>query len=382
MRDSTLLDLRELPKSTFPRTWDFIRAGVEEGVAPGIVAGFAEASRPGEIYVAHFGKRRIFPTVEVLHAETIFDLASLSKVIATTALVAALVDRGWLDFETPVSAFFPNYFPGKKIQIKHLLSHTAGFVAVLPFFEMLEIEFKPSTLTQVSVEQRQKKMRELVFKIAPETQPGERTLYSDISFLILGFVLESLTGKPLDQAVQTYVWNPMGARGFAYHRVTKDAEQGRIDGIAATEDSAWRGGVLQGQVHDDNTWAMGGYAGQAGVFGSIRDVLFFASRLLNGYFSTTTTRAMWTRFSPNSSRTLGWDTPSGPETSARGFSPNAVGHLGYTGTSLWIEPERGLSVALLTNRVHPSRENWKIKEFRPKFHEILRAEIDSSPNFK
>jgi CubicO group peptidase (beta-lactamase class C family) len=169
-----------------------------------------------------------------------------------------------------------------------------------------------------------------------------------------------------------------------YHRTTRAPSFTRPD-TAATELSPWHGAILEGQVHDENCWSMGGYSGHAGAFGRIEDVLRFSGQLLNGFLTPATLRAMWTRVTEPAGceRTLGWDTPSGPESSSgRYFSDATVGHLGFTGTSLWIDPEARLAVGLLSNRVHPTRDNIAIRQFRPLFHNAIRsdfAQLFSSP---
>lgn len=170
----------------------------------------------------------------------------------------------------------------------------------------------------------------------------------------------------------------MGVQDAFYARVDRSVEKGRLDLVAATEESVWRGGVLQGQVHDDNCWAMGGYGGHAGAFGSVQDVLHFSKMLMGGFLSRETLNVTWTRVSRplGCERTLGWDTPSVGSSAGQCFSKNSVGHLGYTGTSLWIDLDAELAVCLLTNRVHPIRENEKIKTFRPRFHDAIRIDFE------
>jgi CubicO group peptidase (beta-lactamase class C family) len=382
---SSSLEMRELDPGRFARTWQVIREGIAEGVAPGMVAGLWDARNPSRIEVAALGKRRAFPKdlpeLPML-PETIFDLASLTKIMGTASLAATLVERRWIDWRTPVAAILPEC-RCEGVEIRHLLSHTAGFVAWEPLWERMRERFGGSPLWRIPVPERQRAMRELVMKSRPEVRPGERTLYSDISFLLLGFALEEVTQMPLDRAIRHFVWQPMSLETVFFRHVTGEAARSRLDQVAATEDSEWRGGVLQGQVHDDNCWAMGGYAGHAGAFGSVRDVLAFARAWVpregyRGFVSSETLRAAWTRVSEpaGSPRTLGWDTPSGEDSSAgRLFSRRSVGHLGYTGTSLWIDPDAGVAVTLLTNRVHPTRENPRMKAFRPRFHDAIRMDL-------
>jgi CubicO group peptidase (beta-lactamase class C family) len=364
-------------KERFPRTCLVLEAGVSEGVAPGFVAGVWQAQYPDEMNVIPCGQRRIFPTPQPMLADTVFDLASVTKVFATATLAAALVDRGWLSWNTPVAAILPD-FPHTNIEVRHLLSHTAGLVAWEPFWQKLWTQFAPTPLWQVPIRVRQKAMRELVFATPLASAPDQQCVYSDLSFLLLGFVLEELTHLPLDQAVKKWVWQPMGILGARYFHIDQIVAEGVLQECAATENCPTRGGVLQGQVHDDNCWAMGGFGGHAGAFAQASEVLHFSKKLFEGFLSRPTLEAMWTRVSMpvGCERTLGWDTPSsGLSSVGAKFSPRTVGHLGYTGTSLWIDQDQELAVTLLSNRVHPSRENTKIKDFRPRFHDAIRLDL-------
>jgi CubicO group peptidase (beta-lactamase class C family) len=377
--DSTDLKQLELNREEFPRTWEVLDSGIQDGVTPGVVGGLWLKRYPNQIWLGACGSRRLIPSPQPMLPDTVFDLASLSKVFGTATLAAMLVDRGWLSWDTPVSSFFSDY-PYKNIQIHHLLSHTAGLIWWEPLWQKIRDHFAPEPVYSVSISARQSLARKLILSSEPQSQPGEKAVYSDISFLLLGYVLEDLTQMPLDNAVQKFVWDPLGIRGAFFRRVKQPPDQSVLDYVAATEQCAWRGGVLQGQVHDDNCWAMGGYGGHTGAFGTARDVLHFARALMIGRALTDSTlKSVWTQVScpPGCSRTLGWDTPSGEVSSAgRKFSPYSVGHLGFTGTSLWIDLEAELAVTLLTNRVHPSRENEKIRKFRPAFHEALRLDLD------
>lgn len=373
-----------LSEKEFPKTFAILAEGVQQGVAPGFVAGLWRKSRPSEICLKAVGRRRLIPSHMPMVYDTVFDLASLTKIFATAPLAAVLVERGWMGWSTPVASILPT-FPYPEIQIRHLLSHTAGYTAWKPLWTQLRDHFAPRPLYSVSIEKRQSWVRDALCSGAPEFAPEvaveTRATYSDLSFLVLGFALEAVTAMPLAQAVQRFVWGPMGIEGARFYPVTSSPADAIREEVAATEECSWRGGVLQGQVHDDNCWAMGGVAGHAGVFGTAKDLLFFSKRLLEGFLSPSVLKAAWTRVPrpPGCERTLGWDTPSGPESSAgHFFSTASVGHLGYTGTSLWIDPVAGLSVVLLSNRVHPSRENTKIRAFRPRFHDAIREDLSEN----
>lgn len=388
MLHSSDLKVTEIPAEDFPRTVRLAESAVSElpgqGVTPGLVGGVWLRSHPDRIYALARGYRRLVPSVQPISVDTVFDVASLTKVMGTAALAATLVDRGWLRWDTPVAAFFPGYH-SPAIHIGHLLAHTSGLPALFPYWERLRELHSGVPIESVPVRIRQRQARELTLSVRPEAALGERAVYSDVGYILAGFMLEELTGMPLDKAVRELVWDPMRLYGPHFRHVTSDPERGRDESVAATEDSEWRGGVLQGQVHDDNCWAMGGYAGHAGVFAPIRDVLFFARALVHGHFSPESTIRMWTRVTPpvgpeGCERTLGWDTPtvspSGPASSAgRYFSPRSIGHLGFTGTALWIDPDVPMAGALLTNRVHPSRANDRIRQLRPAFFDALREDL-------
>jgi CubicO group peptidase (beta-lactamase class C family) len=369
------MELEALSFQDYPRTHAVLEAGVREGVAPGFVAGFWSV-RDRRARAMAVGQRRLEPSAQPLSVDTVYDLASVTKVMGTAALAARLVDRGWIDWETPLPALLPGS-PDREVRLVHLLSHTAGYVAWVPLWERIRARFSGRELHRVSVVERQRAMREEVLSIRPEAAPGERCVYSDISFLLLGFALEEVTGLPLDRAVARWVWNPLGIEGAYYSRTTR-APSAIDDEVAATERCLWRGAVLQGQVHDDNCWSMGGYAGHAGAFGPISSVLEFGARCLSGAFSPAVQQKMWSPVARPSGcrRTPGWDMPSGdlPSLGSR-FSPDSVGHLGFTGTSLWIDPTRGLAVSLLSNRVHPSRDNQAIRQLRPRFHDALAEDL-------
>lgn len=365
---------------SFPHAKAVLEHGLRGGVFPGVVAGVWQRSQPDFFSFGWGGSRRLHLkglSELPMERETIFDLASVTKVFGTTGLAMALIQRGWIQWDTPVGAILPE-FRHTGITLKHLASHTSGLPAWFPFFEKLREVFLFDDLETIALEARQNAMRELVFGVDLERSPGTKVVYSDIGFLLLGFCLEEVTGLPLDRAVLRFLWQPMGLTNVSYVRTLEAAFRVRNDAVAATEDCPWRKAIIQGQVHDDNTWAMGGYAGHAGAFGNARSLLTFGQKLLSGYFSPAVMRETWTRLSEpeGCDRTPGWDTPSG-DTPAFGkvFSDASVGHLGFTGTSLWIDPVNGIVVTLLTNRVHPTRENQKITSFRGIFHEALARDL-------
>ncbi|MGK5089955.1 serine hydrolase domain-containing protein [Bdellovibrionota bacterium FG-2] len=368
----------ELSEGTFPRTWEAMRKAVADGVTPGMVAGFWRLKEPDVFRASAVGSRSLVPHMLPMEVDTVFDLASVTKVFATAALATLLVDRRWIRWDTPIQSILPAFrYP--QVELRHLLTHTAGFPAWKPFWEELCRKFSPMAIQDVEVSVRQSEMRKLVFAADLEGAPGERTLYSDISHLLLGFVLEEVTGFDFDEAVRRYVWKPMNIESAFFRRVTRMSASQPLKSAAATENSGWRGAILQGLVHDENCWAMGGYSGHAGAFGRAEDLLRFARGWFSGFVSRRTRNEVWSREGSglNTERTLGWETPSrdGTASASELFSPLSVGHLGFTGTSLWIDPVAELAVVLLTNRVHPTRENIAIRAFRPIFHRSLRQDL-------
>lgn len=365
----------------FPRAREALSAGLREGVFPGAVAGIWSRRDPDVLHFGWGGERRSRLkglSSQPMERDTIFDLASVTKVFGTGALAMALIDRGWITWDTPVGSILAD-FRYEGITLRELAGHTSGLPAWLPFHERMREAFQTDELERIAVDERQSVMRELVCAVDLERAPRTKAVYSDVGFLLLGFCLEEVTGLPLDRAVERLLWKPMElsdgiSRGPFFVRTVEPAFRGRDESVAATEDCPWRRAVLQGQVHDDNCWAMGGYSGHAGAFGDARSLLRFGRKLLDGAFSPATTGEAWSRLTvpEGCERTPGWDTPSG-DSPALGkiFSARSVGHLGYTGTSLWIDPENQVVVTLLTNRVHPSRENALIKPFRGRFHEAL-----------
>jgi serine-type D-Ala-D-Ala carboxypeptidase len=380
MRTSSELELQSIPAPLFEKTIHTLKQGIAEKVASAISLGFWTPAHPTTGWISCHGTLRYDRPQDFVTPSTVFDLASISKVYCTTSAIAALVDRGSLKWETKLKSIFPR-FKSSDIRMKHLLSHSAGFIAWKPFWEEIRAHYIGQKLENIPVSVRQKLMRSLIMNIEPDCAIETKILYSDISFLLLGYVVEEITGLEFDQAVKSLVWDPMGIKNSYFNRTVKSVEDCQIKNVAATEVCPWRGGTLplQGQVHDDNTWAMGGYAGHAGAFGTLQDLLYFGIKLLNGHFSNEVTKAMWRPFLSlnDTTRTMGWDMPSekGSMLGDR-FQRNSVGHWGYTGTSFWMDLETPFAVTLLTNRVHPSRENNSIREFRARVHTALCDDLE------
>jgi len=298
-------------------------------------------------------------------ATTLFDLASLTKVVATTAMAMILYERGVLDLGAPVAAIVPEFAVGSDVvdpirrivTARMLLAHNSG----LPAYEKLFL--------------RAKTRDELLHAALTTTltsSPGTRAEYSDIGFIVLGVALERLADEALDTFCQREVFGPLGMA-----HTTFNPAPALNDSIPPTaDDRSFRHRIIQGEVQDENASLLGGVAGHAGLFSTAEDLAIFAHAMLNGGHpilrADTVAFFSHRESTPDgTSRALGWDTPSSPSQSGKYFSTRSFGHLGYTGTSLWIDPERGLSVILLTNRTWPDCQNQAMKQVRPALHDAI-----------
>jgi serine-type D-Ala-D-Ala carboxypeptidase len=301
--------------------------------------------------------------------DTVFDLASLTKPLATTMAVMLLARQEILALDEPCSSYWPACrIPGiEKITVRHLLSHRSGLPAWRPY------HLRFGALDPIA---RREVLQCAVLSENLSDAPGMRTEYSDLGFLVLQWVVEYATGRSLDVFLKTEIFEPLGIESLFFVPHAQRRPQGRF---AATELCPLRGKLLLGEVHDDNAHWIGGVAGHAGLFGTAGAVFRVLQELLSadtGRQSHALFAGKWVqRFfekQNGSSWALGFDTPS-PGVSSAGhlFSDGSVGHLGYTGTSFWMDRKRGIVVVLLTNRVHPSRYNNCIKNFRPQLHDAV-----------
>jgi len=354
---------------------------MEVGIASGVFPGGAllVRVRGKTVHQSFHGRRSIQPPGDPVDAHTCFDLASLTKVLATTPLVLLSIQRGRLELETPVHRLLEEYAgQGREpITVRMLLDHSSGLADWRPYYEKVRSangEIWPATV------KGQEAVRRMVAAEALEAPPGSRTLYSDLNFILLDWILERVNDHPTDVLFAEWLAEPLKLESLFFVDLkspVKAARARRGRAFAATERCPWRGRVLIGEVHDENTYAMGGVSGHAGLFGTIRDVAAVADAWLDsflhsgGFFEQGLTTQFWQKSEvPGSTRALGFDTPS-PRASQAGrlFGPRTVGQLGFTGTSLWIDPDRELIVVLLTNRVHPTRKNEAIRQFRSALHD-------------
>jgi len=295
---------------------------------------------------------------------TLFDLASLTKVMATTPMAMLLYERGLLDLETPVCAIVPEFVSDaekdprrRDVTLRMLLAHSSG----LPAYEKLFLKART-----------REELLHAAFTMPLSADPGSRAEYSDIGFIILGVALERLADEPLDRFCQREIFAPLGMTNTAFNPPARI----RAAIPPTADDQTFRRRIIQGEVQDENASVLGGVAAHAGLFSTAKDAAKFAHAILNGGHPILRpeTIALFTRREPapsGTSRALGWDTPSSPSQSGKYFSAQSYGHLGYTGTSLWIDPLRQLSITLLTNRTWPDCANQAIKEVRPKFHNAV-----------
>lgn len=343
---------------------DLMRQALIDQVFPG---GVLLVARGDEVlFFEAYGKANLY-TGEPVVKNTVFDLASLTKPLATTPVIMKLIQDERLGLDQDLGSLMA-FFKGtdkEHLTIEQLLRHTAGLPDYRPYFEGLRKT--PGTVNKNA-------LRKLLVKEPLLHTAGRNTLYSDLGFMLLEWVVEAITGERLDFRVSREVYQPMALEDLFF--VDLEAAP-REEKFAATEDCPWRNKLLIGCVHDDNAYAVGGIAGHAGLFGTTGDVFRLLRELLLTYHDRPATNLFhpeWVNVffdrQPGSDRALGFDTPSAEgSSSGRHFSANSVGHLGFTGTSFWMDLDRHITVILLTNRVHPSRKNEKIKRFRPLLHD-------------
>ncbi|MFA6900086.1 MAG: serine hydrolase domain-containing protein [Desulfurivibrionaceae bacterium] len=306
-----------------------------------------------------------------VHKGTVYDLASLTKPLATTLAILVLLKERLLQLSDRISDIFPQTGTAivGGVSIKDLLSHSAGFPAHQPFY--LE-------LCRLDEEKRKEALLGLLATETRAYEPGSASIYSDLGFMLLGLVVEKKSGLGLAEFFREKITEPLGlAEGIFYG----PAGSGDTEKCAPTEDCPLRQRILCGEVSDENAHALGGVAGHAGLFGTAEGVLAMGEYLLDqwqgreehpNYRAGDLRRFLTRQDIPGSTWALGFDTPSHTGSSGgRYLAPTSVGHLGFTGTSFWIDPTRDLVMVLLSNRVHPSRENIQIKQFRPLFHETV-----------
>ena len=354
----------ELQDRQFARAFTVIREAIEQRAFP--AAALAVTHRGALIALRGFGRFTYEDDAPSVQSDTIFDLASVTKVVATTAAAMLLHERGQLPLDIPLGHFLPDFVARaprhlqaarEEVTLGMLLAHSSGLPAYEKLFEFAgsRDELVRSALTTRLL-----------------THPGTRAAYSDIGFILLGEVLARQAGLELDLFARQEIFTPLG---MTHTRFNPPPEW--KPSIPPTEDDrTFRRRIIHGEVNDENASVMGGVAGHAGVFAPAIDIARFAECMLRGgapILKPETVQLFTQRVnSPaGSSRALGWDTPSPPASSGAHFSEASFGHLGFTGTSLWIDPTRQLSVTLLTNRTWPNRASQAIRRIRPLVHNTI-----------
>lgn len=307
---------------------------------------------------------------------TIFDLASLTKPLATTLAVMLLCQEDRIGLEQNLGDLLPEFGRSDKagVTIAQLLSHTSGLPDYRPFYRQLD---------RLPMSERRPRLRRQLLQEPLVAPPGAQAVYSDLDFMILEWIVETVSGRRLDRFVTETIYAPLNIAPLFFI----DMEQAPPPGAyAATEQCLWRGRIVEAQVHDENAYVLGGVAGHAGLFGTAASVQRLLAELLAAYHGRgpqrPLRREMVRRFFqqvPGSGRALGFDMPSPPHPSCGCFFPaTSLGHLGFTGTSFWIHLKRAVCVVLLTNRVHPSRANTAIRAFRPLIHDAVMEAVARS----
>ncbi|MEN6439365.1 MAG: serine hydrolase domain-containing protein [Syntrophobacter sp.] len=317
---------------------------------------------------------------EPIEADTRFDLASLTKPLVTVPLVMAAAAKGMIGLDDTISRFFPAPPDKRDITIRHLLSHSSGLAPYRQFFY---------DLVGIPFDKRRDAMISMILDDPLDAMPGETASYSDLGYILLGAMLENIFDSRLDRLAARMLYAPLGLDELHFCPLRSGAppesppeilaDRGKHLKYAAAEFCPWRKRLLVGEVSDENAWALGGLAGHAGLFGTVRGVSamvgflrdIYRGKIESDLLSREIVRLFWTRTGHprGSTWALGFDTPRIVGSSAgRYFSQKSVGHLGFTGTSFWLDLDRDILVVLLTNRVHPSRENDALKKFRPVVH--------------
>lgn len=358
-RPSTLEYRFEDQDSRFQKAFETVEKWIRDGAFPG--ATLAVGQRGALIALKAFGRTQYAPDAPAVAADQIFDLASVTKVIGTTTAVAILYEENKLALDAQVSRYLPEFSgtPGHdQITIRQLLTHSSGLPTPGPLYE--KAANKPGILKQVYTEPL-------------DSASAANFAYRDQNFMLLGEVAERIGGEPIDEFLRARVFGPLGMSSTQYNPPPK-----LLDRIAPTQKMGRR--VVHGQVHDENCYVMGGVCGHAGLFSTAGDLAVYAQMILNGgsYGGKRILKAgtidlfeQRQNLPVGSSRALGWDTPYPGSFAGDLASPRAIMHTGFTGTSVYIDSGRNAFIILLTNRVHPLRENDKIDSARPEIHTAI-----------
>jgi serine-type D-Ala-D-Ala carboxypeptidase len=350
---------------------------VAGGVFPGAV--LLVARHKDTLFCEAVGKGAVLPAPRLMTSQTRFDLASLTKPLATALTVLCLVSQEKLHLDDSLVKLLPSTnIPQdkKEITLRQLLCHCSGLPAWRPYY--LSLQTLPP-------EDRKTSLRQMILQETLDSSPGTTTTYSDLGFLLIEWILEQTNGQNLHHFTRQNLFGHLDCATPAFLPLDRGSVKDP-DEFADTEYCSWRAKTLSGQVQDENAYVLGGVAGHAGLFGTASEVKCVLDAILDT-LSTGDTSTPWSRdklseflrpacLDPTSTWALGFDTPASSNSSAgRHFSAESVGHLGFTGTSFWLDLLREMAVILLTNRIHPSRDNEKIKDFRPLLHDAVMEEF-------
>lgn len=394
----TLFPAFDHQNETFSSAFSIIRDAIVHHAFPAAVVAVTHEGKLAAL--RSFGHFAYEQNAEGVTPATLFDLASLTKVLATTTMAMLLYERGLLDLDTPVAAIIPEFVSAAQtpkdprrpeVTLRMLLAHSSG----LPAYEKLFLKARTKD-----------ELLRAAFTTPLTANPATRAEYSDIGFITLGAALERIAEEPLDRFCQREIFGPLGMTHTTFNpppesrknipptaneepertagtahdsqgaSCAREGQKEEPPGASKPPRSTFRGRIIQGEVQDENASVLGGVAGHAGLFSTAQDLAQFAHAMLQGGrpILRPETVALFTRRESaprGTSRALGWDTPSQPSQSGKYFGPNSFGHLGYTGTSLWIDPDRQLSITLLTNRTWPDCSSQTIKKVRPQFHDAV-----------
>ncbi len=360
---------------------------IAEGVFPGGV--LLVSCKGNLLFHDAFGVADI-PANEPVHVDSLFDLASLTKPLATALSVLKLIEKGMLSLSSTLEDLLPTGVPYDKagITVSQLLRHISGLPAHRPYYQIIGSRMGEGEACYP--EMAQAHLRQLILNESLLSHPGERQLYSDLGYILLCWIIEYTSKKPLNQFVLEHLYRPLGISDLYFVRHFSRGRSHRH--FVSTENCPWRKKILKGEVHDDNAWIAGGVEGHAGLFGTAKAVWKLLYTIMQSLGAPECTKkscrqnhspheesapffksdllAQFLSGGGEGKMVAGFDTPSIEKSSSgRYLSKWSIGHLGFTGTSFWMDPTIGLIVVLLTNRVHPHRDNEKIRQFRPQLHD-------------
>jgi CubicO group peptidase (beta-lactamase class C family) len=374
----------------FSEVSQILRKGVEEGVFPGAVV---LVGKNGQVvYREAAGFKSVQSAKDAnplpMTPDTVFDLASVTSVLVTTTILMKLVETNQIRLDDRISRYIQPFgvFGKSPITLAQVLSHRSGLPHWLPFFEDLLRENAGARMGILTSRGARDFIYNQINRCELKNPPGAKQVYSDVGLILLGHLVEVLTGLSLEKAAHRFIFQPLGLKSTSFIDLSMVKRRGIhpvTDLIAPTEECSWRKRMLCGEVHDDNAWAMGGIAGHSGVFSTAQDLHGFARELLaafhrqSSFVSRNVLDVFWapTGTEDEAAWRLGWDSASEENGMNQSkVSKTSVGICGFTGCSIWLEPLQGLDIIIMSNRVHPTRSNKKIRSFRPQIHDaVLRA---------